>query len=124
MLRMLIRDTAAKMDTMTRDEASVNLGHRVSMCNYRANRLACQAADTAIQTHGAMGYSRHLPFGKEGQVEQICHVIINTKTAEHIYRHHRRYRITEGSEQIQMRNVGKELFGFGGRKAIKAAAKL
>ena len=32
---------------------------------------------------------------------------------EHIYRHHRRYRITEGSEEIQMRKVGQHLFGFG-----------
>ena len=47
------------------------------MCNYRANRLACEAADRAMQTCGGVGYSRHMPF-------------------EHIYRHHRRYRITEG----------------------------
>jgi alkylation response protein AidB-like acyl-CoA dehydrogenase len=35
---------------------------------------------------------------------------------EHIYRHHRRYRITEGSEEIQMRKVASNLFGFGGSK--------
>jgi hypothetical protein len=29
----------------------------------------------------------------------------------HIYRHHRRYRITEGSEEIQMRKVAGHLFG-------------
>ena len=56
------------------------------MCNYWANRLVCEAADRAMQVHGGMGYSRHKPF-------------------EHIYRHHRRYRITEGSEEIQMRKV-------------------
>ena len=61
--------------------------HLVAMCNYRANRLACDAADRAMQTCGGVGYSRHMPF-------------------EHIYRHHRRYRITEGSEEIQMRKVG------------------
>ncbi|HUP21801.1 MAG TPA: acyl-CoA dehydrogenase family protein, partial [Thermoanaerobaculia bacterium] len=33
---------------------------------------------------------------------------------EHIYRHHRRYRITEGSEEIQIRKVAAGLFGFGG----------
>jgi hypothetical protein len=32
---------------------------------------------------------------------------------EHIYRHHRRYRITEGSEEMQMRRVAQRLFGFG-----------
>ena len=57
----------------------------------------CDAADRAMQTCGGLGYSRHMPF-------------------EHIYRHHRRYRITEGSEEIQMRKVGQQLFGFG-RKA-------
>ncbi len=62
----------------------------VSMCNYRANRLVCRAADQAMQTCGGMGYSRHLPF-------------------EHIYRHHRRYRITEGSEEIQIRKLQGEL---------------
>ena len=46
-----------------------------------------------MQVHGGMGYSRHKPF-------------------EHIYRHHRRYRITEGSEEIQMRKVAAFLFGF------------
>jgi hypothetical protein len=32
----------------------------------------------------------------------------------HIYRHHRRYRITEGSEEIQMRKVAGFLFGYMG----------
>ena len=70
------------------------VSHQVAMCNYRANRLACDAADRAMQTCGGVGYSRHMPF-------------------EHIYRHHRRYRITEGSEEIQMRKVAQQLFGFG-----------
>ena len=63
------------------------------MCNYWANRLCCEAADRAMQVHGGIGYSRHKPF-------------------EHIYRHHRRYRITEGSEEIQMRKVAAFLFGY------------
>jgi alkylation response protein AidB-like acyl-CoA dehydrogenase len=46
-----------------------------------------------MQVHGGLGYSRHRPF-------------------EHIYRHHRRYRITEGAEEIQMRRVAGYLFGF------------
>ena len=36
------------------------------------------------------------------------------KPFEHIYRHHRRYRITEGSEEIQMRTVAGHLFGYMG----------
>jgi acyl-CoA dehydrogenase len=90
MLRQLIRYTAWMMDTHHHMEVT----HLVSMCNYRANRLCCDAADRAMQTCGGIGYSRHMPF-------------------EHIYRHHRRYRITEGSEEIQMRKVAQNLFGFG-----------
>ena len=93
MLRLLIYKTAAEMDTMSKPEVALRLSDKVSMCNYRANRLVCQAADFAMQVHGGIGYSRHQPF-------------------EHIYRHHRRYRITEGSEEIQMRKVAGHLFGF------------
>lgn len=92
MLRLLIYKTAWQMDQMTKPEVAKKLSHKVSMCNYWANRLVCQAADRAMQVHGGMGYSRHKPF-------------------EHIYRHHRRYRITEGSEEIQMRKVAGVLFG-------------
>jgi alkylation response protein AidB-like acyl-CoA dehydrogenase len=88
-LRLLLRATAAELDKRNHLEVT----HQVAMCNYRANRLACDAADRAMQTCGGVGYSRHMPF-------------------EHIYRHHRRYRITEGSEEIQMRKVGQALFGF------------
>jgi acyl-CoA dehydrogenase len=95
MLRLLIYKTAAEMDTMTKPEVAIRLSNKVSMCNYKANRLCCNAADFAMQVHGGMGYSRHKPF-------------------EHIYRHHRRYRITEGAEEIQMRKVAGHLFGFMG----------
>jgi hypothetical protein len=40
--------------------------------------------------------------------------IFAAHAAEHIYRHHRRYRITEGAEEIQMRKVAGYLFGFAG----------
>jgi alkylation response protein AidB-like acyl-CoA dehydrogenase len=105
MLRLLIMRTAWEMDNLTNSlKASgqadapwiaieKQLGHKISMCNYYANRLCTQAADRAIQVHGGMGYSRHYPF-------------------EHIWRHFRRYRITEGSEEVQMRKVGAYLFGF------------
>jgi acyl-CoA dehydrogenase len=97
MLRQLIYATSAKMDTMPKVEVARKLSDVISMCNYRANRLCCNAADTAMQVHGGIGYSRHKPF-------------------EHIYRHHRRYRITEGSEEIQMRKVAGHLFGFMGKE--------
>ncbi len=98
MIRNLVYKTAWQMDRMSKPEVAEKISDRVSMCNYRANRLVCQAADFAMQVHGGMGYSRHKPF-------------------EHIYRHHRRYRITEGSEEIQIRKVGGHLFGFiGGKK--------
>ena len=96
MIRNLVYKTAAQMDTMSKPEVAKRLSDKVSMCNYRANRLVCQAADQAMQVHGGIGYSRHKPF-------------------EHIYRHHRRYRITEGAEEIQIRKVGGVLFGFIGQ---------
>lgn len=97
MLRLLIRKTAWEMDQMDHKEVEKTISDKVSMCNYWGNRLCCEAADRAMQVHGGMGYSRHKPF-------------------EHIYRHHRRYRITEGSEEIQMRKVAAYLFGFIGPK--------
>jgi len=93
MLRLLIHKTATEMDSMPHKEIEHKLTDKVSMCNYWANRLCTEAADRAIQVHGGWGYSRHCAF-------------------EHIWRHHRRYRITEGSEEIQMRRVAGHLFGF------------
>ncbi len=90
MVRQLVRKTAWELDSKDHMEIS----DKVAMCNYRANRLVCNAADQAIQTHGGIGYTRHMPF-------------------EHIYRHHRRYRITEGSEEIQIRRVAQVMFGMG-----------
>jgi len=93
MLRLLIYKTAAQMDQMEKVDVAKRLTDKVSMCNYRANRLVCNAADTAMQFHGGLGYSRHKPF-------------------EHIYRHHRRYRITEGAEEIQLRKIAGVLYGY------------
>lgn len=95
MLRLLIYRTAWQMDQMPKPDVARLLSDKVSMCNYWANRLVCEAADRAMQVHGGMGYSRHKPF-------------------EHIYRHHRRYRITEGAEEIQMRRIASWMFGYAG----------
>jgi acyl-CoA dehydrogenase len=100
MLRLMIRETAWRMDRMPKPEVAERLSDQISMCNYWANRLVCEAADRAMQVHGGIGYSRHTPF-------------------EHIYRHHRRYRITEGSEEIQMRKVAAWMFGFAGPNKTK-----
>ncbi len=96
MLRALIHKTAWIMD----NHGAFMASDKVSMCNYWANRLCCEAADRAMQIHGGMGYSRHKPF-------------------EHIYRHHRRYRITEGAEEIQMRRVAGYMFGYMKQQAPK-----
>jgi len=93
MLRLLIRKTAWEMDQLPKPEVEKQLSDKVAICNYQANRLCCEAADRAMQVHGGLGYSRHKPF-------------------EHIYRHHRRYRITEGAEEIQMRKAAAFLFGY------------
>ena len=104
MLRLLIRKTAWEMDRLDHKAIERQISDKVSMCNYWANRLCCEAADRAMQVHGGIGYSRHKPF-------------------EHIYRHHRRYRITEGSEEIQIRKVAAFLFGYLGPKRKQFAAK-
>jgi acyl-CoA dehydrogenase len=92
----LVRNTvyrvAWEMDQLDRKQYTT-ITDRVSMCNYSANQLACEAADRAIQIHGGMGYTRHLPF-------------------ESIYRHHRRYRLTEGSDEIQLRRIAAGMFDF------------
>ena len=93
MIRALIWKTAWQMDEGV---DYMEITDRVAMCNYRGNRFCCDAADRAMQSCGGNGYSRHLPF-------------------EHIYRHHRRYRITEGAEEIQIRKVAGKLFGITGR---------
>ncbi|MDY6996446.1 MAG: acyl-CoA dehydrogenase family protein [Actinomycetota bacterium] len=92
MVRLLVYYAASHLDANHHMEVS----DKVSMANFRANRLVCEAADRAMQVFGGVGYSRHEPF-------------------EHIYRHHRRYRITEGAEEIQIRRVAQRLFGFGKR---------
>ncbi|KAJ6080919.1 hypothetical protein N7499_005793 [Penicillium canescens] len=107
MLRLFIFKTSWEMDRVVAEcqssakrpwvEIERRLSDQVAMCNFWANRLCCQAADRAIQIHGGDGYSRHYPF-------------------EHIYRHFRRYRITEGAEEIQMRKIGAYIFGFAGPK--------
>jgi alkylation response protein AidB-like acyl-CoA dehydrogenase len=82
---------ATEMDRKPLDSVS----DQVAIANFRANRLACNAADLAIQVHGGIGYTRGKPF-------------------EHIYRHFRRYRITEGSDEVQIRKIAAYLFGFAG----------
>jgi alkylation response protein AidB-like acyl-CoA dehydrogenase len=99
MVRALIQQTAWKMDKY----GAFSVSDKVSMCNYQANRLCCDAADQAMQTHGGLGYSRHKPF-------------------EHIYRHHRRYRITEGADEIQMRRIAGYMFGFMKQQKPKGVA--
>jgi len=96
MLRALVHKTAWLMDKY----GAFSQSERISMCNYWSNRLCCEAADRAMQIHGGLGYSRHKPF-------------------EHIYRHHRRYRITEGAEEIQMRRVAGYMFGYMKQRAPK-----
>jgi acyl-CoA dehydrogenase len=106
-LRNTLYKTAWQMDQAgdgASTQAKVSVTDKVSMVNYRGNQLACRAADRAIQIHGGVGYTRHVPF-------------------EHIYRHHRRYRITEGSDELQMRRIASKMFDFRGARA-KARDKL
>ncbi len=97
MVRNYVFKVANELDRKPLESVS----DQVAIANFRANRLACNAADLAIQVHGGIGYTRGKPF-------------------EHIYRHFRRYRITEGSDEVQIRKVAAYLFGFAGpNKATK-----
>jgi acyl-CoA dehydrogenase len=100
LVRNTLYKTAWQMDQGggASTSAKVSVSDKVSMVNYRSNRLACDAADRAIQVHGGLGYTRHQPF-------------------EYIYRHHRRYRITEGSDELQLRRIAGRLFGFSGPRS-------
>ncbi|MGB0148196.1 MAG: acyl-CoA dehydrogenase family protein, partial [Ilumatobacteraceae bacterium] len=75
-------------------------------CRGKRNFTArARSLHRAMQVHGGIGYSRHKPF-------------------EHIYRHHRRYRITEGAEEIQMRRVAGYMFGYMNQQAPKGVASV
>jgi len=76
MVRALLYKTADLMDK----RGASSQAEQIAMLNLWANRLCCDALDRAIQVHGGMGYSREYPF-------------------EHLYRHHRRYRITEAPKR-------------------------
>ena len=95
MLRALIHKTAWSMDQY----GALSKSDKVSMCNFVANRLCCDAADRAMQVHGGLGYCGTSPSSTS--------------------RHHRRYRITEGAEEIQMRRVAGYMFGYMKQQAPK-----
>jgi len=90
----LVRNTIMKVAWEMDVHGKTAVSDKVAMVNVRGNRLACDAADRAMQVHGGVGYSRHYPF-------------------EHIYRHHRRYRITEGSDELQYRRIAAGMWTFG-----------
>ena len=61
-------------------------------------------AQRLFQRYGAPEYYESVSFADGGYLDN--------KPFEQIYRHHRRYRITEGAEEIQMRRVAGYMFGF------------
>ena len=92
----LVRSAIARTAWLMDQGGRTSVSDKVAMVNVRGNRLACAAADRAMQIHGGIGYSRHVPF-------------------EHIYRHHRRYRITEGSDELQYRRIAASMWDFRSR---------
>ncbi|MGH2873998.1 MAG: acyl-CoA dehydrogenase family protein, partial [Solirubrobacteraceae bacterium] len=64
LVRNTLYRTAWEMDRLggASTAAKVSVSERISIVNYRANRLACDAADRSIQVHGGLGYTRALPF--------------------------------------------------------------
>jgi alkylation response protein AidB-like acyl-CoA dehydrogenase len=95
----LVRNYVFKVANELDRKPMESVSDQVAIANFRANRLACDAADMAIQVHGGIGYTRGKPF-------------------EHFYRHFRRYRITEGSDEVQIRKIAAYLFGFAGPNKV------
>ena len=62
LVRNTLYKTAWQMDQAGGESTSAktSVSDKVSMVNLRANRLACDAADRAIQVHGGLGYTRQL----------------------------------------------------------------
>ena len=97
MLRAL--DPQDSLVSWTRTGHFMDVSDKVSMCNYQSqSTVLCKAADTRPCRCMAVWATPA------------------TKPFEHIYRHHRRYRITEGSEEIQIRRVAGILFGRGAKR--------
>jgi hypothetical protein len=80
MLRALIHKTAWQMDTYGAFSAS----DKVRCATTGRTGLCCEAATARCRSTAASAIRGTMPF-------------------EHIYRHHARYRITEGSEETQLR---------------------
>ena len=102
-----VRD-AARADP----QDGVDDGHRTARS---PRRTRCRCATT-----GRTGCAARRPTGR-------CRCTAGSATAghkpfEHIYRHHRRYRITEGAEEIQMRRVAGYMFGFMKQSAPKGVS--
>ncbi|EWT07786.1 acyl-CoA dehydrogenase [Intrasporangium chromatireducens Q5-1] len=89
----LVRNTIYKTAWMMDELGKTGVSDKVAMVNFRSNQLACNAADRAMQIHGGMGYTRAKQF-------------------ELIYRHHRRYRISEGTDELQKRRIASAMFSF------------
>ena len=89
----LVRATACEMDSSPPHRVRPDLPTRCPCATTAPTGSSARPPTGPCRCTAGSGYTRHLPF-------------------EHIYRHHRRYRITEGSEEIQIRRVAGQLFGF------------
>ena len=83
---------------------ALNLMPATAFSSAIPNRVAASLLRPPTTNKYSSTCSRHKPF-------------------EHIYRHHRRYRITEGSEEIQMRRVAGYMFGFMKQRAPKGVTE-
>ncbi|NBP85641.1 MAG: acyl-CoA dehydrogenase family protein, partial [Mycobacteriaceae bacterium] len=83
MVRLLVYYAAWHLD---RDH-HMQVSDKVSMANYRANRLVCEAADRAMQIHGGFGYAEEYKVSRyfvdarvlsifEGADETLCLKVI------------------------------------------------
>lgn len=74
MLRLLILRTACEMDKVVEKtsfrDVEAQLGGKIAMCNYWANRLVCEAADRAIQVSSILRWFYELMAAVVGGREE------------------------------------------------------
>ena len=85
MTRLLVYETAAKIDSGIKD-----VRMEAATAKWYATEMLTRVADRAIQLHGGMGLSKEMPL-------------------EYIYRLARIYRIVEGPTEVHKWTVARKL---------------
>jgi acyl-CoA dehydrogenase len=97
-IQWMIADSAVEIESVKwlvlhaawKQDQGADIRHEASMAKLAGAQMVNRVADRVMQIHGGMGYTRELPI-------------------ERIYREVRVYRIFEGTDEIQKRNIARNL---------------